>query len=125
MLAFIVASSGSPQLSRSSRVTTNRNYEKKKSMAALNNLNQFYETVNAIKNDPNASRVFATLLEKSTSSGWALSRELTIAPEQVLKALRMLTSYDVIASKGSDMDAYYYVTGYGSEFRAFIQPATV
>lgn len=88
-------------------------------VAAFSNLNNFYSTAHAILDNVDATRVFKELLESSPSSGWALVKKLDIEPTKIVDTLKMLASFDVVGSKGTDLDAFYYVTPFGSEFRQY------
>ena len=85
---------------------------------ARNNVYLNYELAQAISSNPVASQIFHILLESSSLSGWALVKQANTTPDAVNDALAILQKHGVVASQGTGLEAFFYVTAQGYQLRS-------
>jgi hypothetical protein len=86
---------------------------------ARNSIYMTYELAQMISSNPVASQIFKTLLESSSLSGWALAKATSASPEEVSQALDILMKHGVIGSRGTGLEAFFYVTAQGYQLRSY------
>ena len=85
---------------------------------ARDNVYWTYEVAQTINSNPVASQIFRILLESSSLSGWALVKQANVTPDAANEALAILQKSGVVASQGTGLEAFYYVTQQGYQLRS-------